>query len=739
MNLFTKEISQKLQLQELQINAVLKLVLEGSTVPFIARYRKDMTQNLDEVQIQNIIDESNRLNELENRKEVILKSITSQGKMTENLAIKIEMATSLVELEDIYLPYKPKRKTKAQVAREQGLEPLGMLIFNQDNINPIEEATQYLNDTIISIEAAIQGACDIVTELIYEDSNVRNKLRNLFETKALVYSTVLDEHSEAAINFKDYFTFSELYSKIPSHRALAIIRGFMKGVLKMEIMPDLEEALLIIQNYFIKSNNETTSYLLKSVKDAYRRYLLPSLETEFRASLKSRADEEAITVFDENLRQLLLSSPLGNKRILAIDPGYKTGCKVVCLDELGMLKNTSIIYIHEKNYKLNEAEFKIKELIKKHTIEAIAVGNGTAGRETETFLRALNLELPIYLVNEDGASIYSASEVAREEFPNEDITVRGSVSIGRRLMDPLAELVKIDPKSIGVGQYQHDVNQQRLKEKLDQTVASCVNLVGVNMNTASKQLLSYVSGISPSIAENIINYRNDIGAFKNRTQLLNVPRLGNKTFEQCAGFLKIINGENPLDNSTVHPESYPIVEKISNDLQVLVSDLIGNKNLLQKVKIENYINDEIGIISIKDILKELEKPGVDPRSELTNFAFAPVYKIEDLSIGMILPGIVTNITRFGAFVDIGVKQDGLVHVSEITHKYIQDPNEALKLNQQVEVKVVELDIQRKRISLSIKQLHENNNKPIKKQVRIEAQKKENFEKGLEMLKMKFSK
>ncbi|MBC7721851.1 MAG: helix-hairpin-helix domain-containing protein, partial [Pedobacter sp.] len=514
-----------------------------------------------------------------------------------------------------------------------------------------------------------------------------------------------DKETEAA-KYKDYFDFSEPIYKIPSHRTLAILRGFLEGFLRMGISPIEEEAIELIEDIYIaESLNSSVEQVKKAVKDAYKRLLQPSLETEFRTSLKTKADEEAITVFAENLKQLLLSSPLGSKRVLAIDPGYRTGCKIVCLDEQGALQATDLIYIHEGN-KQTEAAYTIKHLVTKYNIETFAIGDGTAGRETEGFIKSLNLNLPIFLVNEDGASIYSASEIAREEFPNYDITVRGSVSIGRRLMDPLAELVKLDPKSIGVGQYQHDVNQFRLKERLDQTVMSCVNQVGVNLNTASKQLLSYVSGIGSNLAENIIKHRNEIGKFTDRNQLLKVPRLGGKAFEQCAGFLRITNGENPLDASAVHPEAYTIVKQIATDLSVDVKALIGNETLLKIVEPKKYITEQIGVVTIQDLLKELQKPGLDPRSELEQFEFAQIFKIDDVKVGMIVPGMVTNITRFGAFIDIGVKQDGLVHVSEIAHQYITDPNEILKLNDKVQVKILEVDIVRKRIALSIKQAQE---------------------------------
>jgi uncharacterized protein len=517
-----------------------------------------------------------------------------------------------------------------------------------------------------------------------------------------LYSKVLSGKESEGIKYKDYFDFSEPIHKIPSHRILAVLRGFLEGFLRMSILPSEDDALALIETLYIKGMSESGDQLRKAIKDAYRRLLQPSLESEFRSALKQTADEEAIAVFAENLRQLLLSSPLGSKKILAIDPGYRTGCKVVCLDEKGELQKTDLIYIHEAS-RLSDGKYKIKELVKQYQIEVIAIGDGTAGRETEQFIKKIQLGLPIFLVNEDGASIYSASEIAREEFPDQDITIRGAVSIGRRLMDPLAELVKIDPKSIGVGQYQHDVNQFRLKEKLDQTVVSCVNSVGVNLNTASKHLLSYISGIGSGLAENIVRYRSEIGKFTDRNQLLKVTRLGGKAFEQCAGFLRIQNGANPLDQSAVHPEAYPVIEKMAADLGIEIKTLIANETLLNKIDPKKYVSEQLGELTIKDVLNELKKPGLDPRSELEEFEYASIYKIEDVQLGMIVPGVVTNITRFGAFVDIGVKQDGLVHVSEIAHQYITDPNEVLKLNDKVQVKVLEVDIARKRIALSIKQ------------------------------------
>lgn len=705
MSEFGSLIASKLNIRQTQVEAVLELLEESATIPFIARYRKDKTGGLDEVQIQQIQDEQKFFKEITERRAFIIKTIEEQGKMTDALLQKLQLASTMSALEDIYLPFKPKRKTKAQTARENGLEPLAKLLLDQSS-NPLEpELPAFLNEQVTSIENALQGARDIIAEWVNEDAENRAKLRKLFEDAALLQSKVLEGKETEGVKYKDYFDFSEPIHKIPSHRILAVLRGFLEGFLRMGIQPMEEDALELLEKQYIKGFSESSTHVKKAIRDAYRRLLQPSLESEFRSALKQKADEEAITVFAENLRQLLLSAPLGSKRILAIDPGYRTGCKIVCLDEKGELKKTDLIYIHETN-RLSDAEYRIKELVKIYQIEVIAIGDGTAGRETDQFIKKMNLGLPVFMVNEDGASVYSASETAREEFPEQDITVRGAVSIGRRLMDPLAELVKIDPKSIGVGQYQHDVNQFRLKERLDQTVVSCVNNVGVNLNTASKHLLAYVSGIGIGLAENIVKYRSEIGKFTNREQLLKVPRLGGKAFEQCAGFLRIPNGDHPLDKSAVHPEAYPVVASMAKDLGLAVTDLVANETIIKQLNPKNYVSEQLGELTIRDILKELSKPGLDPRSELEQFEYAAIYKMEDVKLGMVVPGMVTNITRFGAFVDIGVKQDGLVHVSEISHQYITDPNEALKLNDKVLVKVLEVDLIRKRIALSIKQTQE---------------------------------
>jgi uncharacterized protein len=750
MSEFSNPIALKLNLRTSQVEAVLNLLEGGATIPFLARYRKDKTGNLDEVQIQHIQDEAKSLKEFTERKAFIGKAIAEQGKMTDELQEKLNNATTIAALEDIYLPYKPKRKTKAQTARENGLEPFALLILEQKNIDAVEEAEKYINEKVTSADYALQGARDIIAETINEDAQVRAKMRRLFEDKATLQSKVVADKEVEGIKYKDYFDFSELISEIPSHRVLAVLRGFLEGFLRVSIAPIEEDALEMIEKMYVRGMSTSTEQIKKAIRDAYRRLLQPSLESEYRTALKQKADEEAINVFAENLRQLLLSSPLGSKRILAIDPGYRTGCKVVCLDEKGELQHNDLIYVHEQN-RLQDSSYKIQELVKKFNIEVFAIGDGTAGRETEHFIKKLNLSLPIFLVNEDGASVYSASEAAREEFPNYDVTVRGAVSIGRRLMDPLAELVKIDPKSIGVGQYQHDVNQSHLKEKLDQTVESCVNAVGVNLNTASRHLLSYVSGIGNTLAENIVKHRNEIGKFTQREQLLKVPRLGGKAYEQCAGFLRIKNGTNPLDESAVHPEAYAVVQKMAGDLNIEVKTLISNESLIKKIDAKKYITEEIGELTIRDILNELKKPGLDPRDELEHFEFANIYSIEDVQPGMIVPGVVTNITRFGAFVDIGVKQDGLVHVSEISHKYISDPSEVLKLNQKVQVKIIEVDIARKRINLSIKQTqgdlrnrnqepgNKNKNAPGKNQRKKEDINSMNMSDALSALKKKFGK
>ncbi len=690
---------------ERQAHNTITLFDEGATVPFIARYRKEMTGQLDEVQINAIKEQYQKFQEVEKRREAILKSIQEQGKLTPELQKKLENTYVLQTLEDIYLPYKPKRKTRATMAIEKGLEPLAQLIFAGKEANPERKAEQFLNDQVSNVEEALQGARDIMAEWISENTDARNKVRYAFERTAYVSSKVKKNKQEEGAKYRDYFDFSEPLNKIPSHRLLAIRRGEEEGILSVDISPEENMAIEFLDRLFVKGLPACKDQQELTVSDAYKRLLKPSIETEFSNSSKEKADRYAIQVFAENLRQLLLAYPLGQKRVLAIDPGYRTGCKVVCLDSQGNLIADTVIYPFDKAM---EAEAAIKNLTQKHQIDAIAIGNGTAGRETEDFIKNIlprlgKENISVFAVSEQGASIYSASEVARDEFPDKDVTVRGAVSIGRRLMDPLAELVKIDPKSIGVGQYQHDVNQGMLKTALDTVVESCVNSVGVNLNTASKHLLQYVSGLGASLAKNIVEYRAQNGDFKSRQQLMKVPRLGGKAFEQAAGFLRIDNAANPLDNSAVHPESYPVVEKMAKDLGTNVAELMKKPELRRQINLQKYVSATTGLLTLQDIMKELEKPSRDPRAPISAFEFdSRVRKPEDLHEGMVLPGIVTNITAFGAFVDIGVKQDGLVHVSQMANRFIKDPNEVVKLQQHVTVKVVEVDLNRKRIALSMK-------------------------------------
>lgn len=690
---------------ERQAHNTITLFDEGATVPFIARYRKEMTGQLDEVQINAIKEQYQKFQEVEKRREAILKSIQEQGKLTPELQKKLENTYVLQTLEDIYLPYKPKRKTRATMAIEKGLEPLAQLIFAGKEANPERKAEQFLNDQVSNVEEALQGARDIMAEWISENTDARNKVRYAFERTAYVSSKVKKNKQEEGAKYRDYFDFSEPLNKIPSHRLLAIRRGEEEGILSVDISPDEDMAIEFLDRLFVKGLPACKDQQELTVSDAYKRLLKPSIETEFSNSSKEKADRYAIQVFAENLRQLLLASPLGQKRVLAIDPGYRTGCKVVCLDSQGNLIADTVIYPFDKAM---EAEAAIKNLAQRHQIDAIAIGNGTAGRETEDFIKNIlprlgKENISVFAVSEQGASIYSASEVARDEFPDKDVTVRGAVSIGRRLMDPLAELVKIDPKSIGVGQYQHDVNQGMLKTALDTVVESCVNSVGVNLNTASKHLLQYVSGLGASLAKNIVEYRAQNGDFKSRQQLMKVPRLGGKAFEQAAGFLRIDNAANPLDNSAVHPESYQVIEKMAKDLGTTVAELMKKPELRRQINLQQYVSATTGLLTLQDIMKELEKPSRDPRAPISAFEFdSRVRKPEDLHEGMVLPGIVTNITAFGAFVDIGVKQDGLVHVSQMANRFIKDPNEVVKLQQHVTVKVVEVDLNRKRIALSMK-------------------------------------
>jgi len=709
MNFFVTKLSEQLNIKPNQVNAVLELFEEGCTIPFIARYRKEKTGGLDEVQISQIKDGFEKLLALENRRNTILKTIEEQGKLTDELKNKILAAETLQQLEDLYLPYKPKKKTRASVAREKGLEPLALQIFNQEDIDIPKEAEKYINAELglNNIEDVLQGARDIIAEMINENADIREKLRTIFKEDAVITSKVMKGKEEEGIKYKDYFNWSEPLMQCPSHRMLAMRRGEKEDILYLDISIDEALAHNIISQFIIKRKNHPTAIeLQKAIEDAYKRLLHPSLETEFRILTKEKADLEAIKVFANNLRELLMQSPLGNKRVLAIDPGFRTGCKVVVLDEQGNLIEDAVIFPHEPQKRTEEAEQIILALAAKHNIEAIAIGNGTASRETELFIRNISIlpnDIPVIMVNEAGASVYSASDVAREEFPDKDVTVRGAVSIGRRLQDPLAELVKIDPKSIGVGQYQHDVDQGLLKDKLDEVVMSCVNAVGVELNTASKQLLSYVSGIGPSLAQSIIDYRKQYGPFQSRQDLLKVPRFGEKAFQQASGFLRIRNGKHPLDKSAVHPESYHIVEKMAQDLNCTIDDLLNNSELRKKIKLENYITDEVGLPTLQDIMSELEKPGRDPRKSFEIFNFDErVHTIEDVKVGMQLPGIITNVTNFGAFVDIGVHQDGLVHISHLSDEFVSDPHSFVKVGQKVKVTVIEVDLPRKRIALSMK-------------------------------------
>lgn len=699
-------IAQQTSISEKQVRNTIQLFDEGATLPFISRYRKEATGGLDEVQIGAIRDAYIKQQEVEKRREAILKSIEDQGKLTPELRKQIGSVFSLVELEDIYLPYKQKRKTRASMAMEKGLEPLAQIIFSGKESDPERTAQNYLNDKVEKIEDALQGARDIIAEWISENQDARAKIRSVFQRGAIITSKVKKKKEEEGVKYRDYFEFSEPLSRIPSHRLLAIRRGEEEGFLSVDISPDEDQAIENLDRIFLKGTERSKDQLELAISDSYKRLLKPGIETEFSNLSKEKADQYAIQIFTENLRQLLLASPLGQKNVLAIDPGYRTGCKVVVLDNQGNLVADKVIYPFDRS---NEANAVLTDLIQKYNIEAVAVGNGTAGRETEDFVKKLlssadkENSIGLFMVSEQGASIYSASDVAREEFPDKDVTVRGSVSIGRRLMDPLAELVKIDPKSIGVGQYQHDVDQTALKNALDVAVESCVNSVGVNLNTASKHLLRYVSGLGPALAQNIVDFRAKNGNFKSRQQLLKVPRLGAKAFEQAAGFLRIENGVNPLDNSAVHPESYPVIEKMAKDVGASVKDLVQKPELRKQINPNMYVTDTVGLPTLKDILQELEKPSRDPRTPVKKFEFdSAVRKPEDLRVGMVLQGIVTNITAFGAFVDVGVKQDGLVHLSKMADRYVKDPNEVVKLQQIVTVKVSEVDLGRKRIALSMK-------------------------------------
>ena len=704
MELFHKMISGLSGISEKQISSTLHLLGEGATIPFISRYRKEATGGLDEVQIEQIKEQHDKLCDIAKRKETILGTITEQGKLTAELKKRINDTWNPTELEDIYLPYKPKRKTRAEAARQKGLEPLATLLLLQRENNLSARAASFVKGEVKDVEDALKGARDIIAEQVNEDERARNAVRNQFSRQAKINAKVVKGKEEEAAKYRDYFDFSEPLKRCTSHRLLAIRRAEAEGLLKVSITPDDEACIERLERQFVRGNNECSEQVSEAAIDAYKRLLKPSIETEFAAQSKEKADDEAIRVFTENLRQLLLAAPLGQKRVLAIDPGFRTGCKVVCLDAQGNLLHNENIYPHPPVGKTGEAASKLRKMVEAYQIEAISIGNGTASRETEDFInqQTFDRQIPVFVVSEQGASIYSASKIARDEFPDYDVTVRGAVSIGRRLMDPLAELVKIDPKSIGVGQYQHDVDQTKLKKALDQTVENCVNLVGVNLNTASSHLLTYISGLGPQLAQNIVNYRAENGAFNSRKELMKVPRMGAKAFEQCAGFLRIPGAKNPLDNTAVHPESYHIVEQMAKDLKCTVNELIADKELRRKINISNYVTPVVGLPTLQDIMQELEKPGRDPRKTIKVFEFDKnVRTIADLREGMILPGIVGNITNFGAFVDIGIKENGLVHLSQLAERYISDPTEIVSIHQHVMVRVMNVDTDRKRIQLSM--------------------------------------
>lgn len=711
MEEFSQMIAAELKLPAHRIANTLKLLQGGATIPFISRYRKEATGGLDEVQIGDIQTRYEKLCELSKRKETVLSTIEEQGKLTPELKARISACWNATELEDIYLPFKPKRKTRAEAARAKGLEPLALLLMMQKENNLAAKVRNFVKGEVKDEEDALKGARDILAEQISEDERSRNLMRNQFQRQALIQSKVVKgkEAEEASAKYRDYFDFCEPLKKCSSHRLLALRRGESEGVLKVSIFPEDEDMCNErLQRLFVRANNECAHQVKEALTDAYKRLLKPAIETEFAALSKEKADEEAIRVFAENLRQLLLAPPLGQKRVMGIDPGFRTGCKVVCLDAQGTLLHNEAIYPHPPKSEYAQAARKIVKLVEQYKIEAIAIGNGTASRETEQFVTSqrYDREVQVFVVSENGASIYSASKTAREEFPDYDVTVRGAVSIGRRLMDPLAELVKIDAKSIGVGQYQHDVDQTKLKASLDQTVESCVNLVGVNVNTASKHLLTYVSGLGPTLAQNIVDYRTENGPFESRRQLLKVPRMGAKAYEQCAGFLRIPQAKNPLDNSAVHPESYPIVEQMAKDLNCTVADLIKDKELRSKIDLKKYVTDTVGLPTLTDILQELDKPGRDPRQKIQVFEFDKnVRTLDDLQEGMELPGIVTNITNFGCFVDIGIKENGLVHVSQLADRFVSNPADVVRIHQHVRVKVMSIDHERKRIQLTMKGLN----------------------------------
>ena len=705
MSIIISLISKSLQLTSNSVENTVKLLQEGASIPFISRYRKEVTGGLDEVAIENIKALNDKFKELQKRKELILSTIAEQEKLTPELKEKIESTWNGIELEDIYLPYRPKRQTRAEVARKKGLEDLAKWLIKQPSTSPTEKALFFINNEVKDIDDALKGASDIIAEWVNEDVCARQDVRSIFEREAEITAKIIKGKEKEGEKYKDYFDFSAPLSRCPSHRLLAIRRGEAEDFLRVVISPDDEKCVSRLIQRFVINSTEAAHYVEEAVKDGYKRLMKPSMETEFANSSKEKADEAAILVFAENMRQLLLAPPLGQKRVLGVDPGFKSGCKVVCLDELGNLLHNETIYPHPPRNDYSKAGNKVVKLTSAYKIDAIAIGNGTASRETERFITNLRYEtnVQVFVVSENGASVYSASKIAREEFPDYDVTVRGAVSIGRRLCDPLAELVKIDPKSVGVGQYQHDVDQNKLKKSLDQTVENCVNLVGVNLNTASKHLLMYVSGLGETLAQNIVNYRATKGAFSSRKELMKVPRLGAKSFEQCAGFLRIPDAENILDNSAVHPESYHVVSTMAKDLNSSIKELINDKSLRQKIDLSKYISDNIGLATLTDIMDELEKPGRDPRTKVLVFEFSEqVRTIEDLNEGMILPGIVTNITNFGCFVDVGIKENGLVHISELADKFISNPADIVSLHQHVEVKVLSVDKHRKRIQLSMK-------------------------------------
>ena len=702
--LFHSLISHSLNIPAGQVERTIGLLNEGATIPFISRYRKEVTGGLDEVQIGNIKDQLDKLTELKKRKDTILSSIEEQGKLTSELKKRIEDSWDSTEIEDLYLPYKPKRVTKAEIARKKGLEPLAKIIMIQNEPDLLARVKSFIKGEVKNATEALQGARDIIAEWVNENEGARNAVRNSFAHTGIISSKVIKGKEEEGAKYRDYFDFSEPLNRCSSHRLLALRRGEAEGILRVSISPDVDTTLDRLKRRFVKGNSEVSDQVANAVDDSFKRLLKPSIETEYANLSKTKADEEAIRVFAENLRQLLLAPPLGQKRVLGVDPGYRTGCKLVCLDAQGNLLHNEAVYPHPPQNEKSKAAAKVSQLVSTY---AIAIGNGTASRETEQFITNIRYDrkVQVFVVSENGASIYSASKIARDEFPEYDVTVRGAVSIGRRLMDPLAELVKIDPKSIGVGQYQHDVDQSALKKSLDQTVESCVNMVGVNVNTASKHLLTYISGLGPTLAQNIVDYRAEHGPFQSRRELLKVPRMGEKAFEQSAGFLRIQSGKTPLDNSAVHPESYPIVEQMAKDLKCTIEELITNKELKKKLDLKKYITEKVGMPTLLDIMEELDKPGRDPRQAIQVFSFDPTVKtIEDLKEGLVLPGIVTNITNFGCFVDVGIKENGLVHISELADRFISDPTQVVSIHQHVKVKVLSVDLVRKRVQLSMKGL-----------------------------------